>query len=58
MTLRVGDHLVIKREGKLIDVASEAYHEFKVLEQPQPFAVPDSEYQPHTGYSIMVEVVE
>ncbi len=35
MSLRVGDHLVIKRDGKILTPdAGEAYHEFEVTELP------------------------
>lgn len=32
MTLIVGDHLLIKRDGKILGPEDEAYHEFEVLE--------------------------
>jgi hypothetical protein len=58
MSLRVGDHLVIKRDGELIDPASEAYHEFEVVAQPEHFPAPDSKYQYKAGYNVKLEVVE
>lgn len=58
MSLRVGDHLVIKRDGKIVDPDSEAYHEFEVMEQPEHFSAPDSKFWFKTGYRIKVEVVE
>ncbi|KKN44447.1 hypothetical protein LCGC14_0692940 [marine sediment metagenome] len=35
MSIRVGDHLVIKRDGVIITEADEAYHEFEVVEEPR-----------------------
>ena len=32
MTLTKGDHLVIKRDGKILTEKDEAYHEFIVIE--------------------------
>lgn len=58
MSLRIGDHLVIKREGKLITEEDEAYHEFEVTEQPELFSAPDSKFQYKTGYTVKVEVVK
>ncbi|MBW2560638.1 MAG: hypothetical protein JRE40_07265 [Deltaproteobacteria bacterium] len=45
MSLRVGDHLVIKRDGKLIAEEDEAYHEFEVMEPPVHYSAPDSKFQ-------------
>ena len=58
MSLRVGDHLVIKRDGKLITEENEAYHEFEVIEQPDSFPAPDSKFQYKIGYNVKVEVVK
>lgn len=58
MSLRVGDHLVIKRDGRIIDPSSEAYHEFRVMEQPEWFNAAESKFPYKTGYRIRVEVVE
>lgn len=58
MSLRVGDHLVIKRDGKIIDPESEGYHEFEVMTQPIHKPAPNSKYQYKTGYVVDVEVVE
>lgn len=41
MTLAKGDHLVIKRDGKIIE--GEAYHEYKVLNSPEHFPIDISE---------------
>ena len=58
MSLRVGDHLVIKRNGVILDPESEAYHEFEVMEQPEHIAAPGSKFPYKTGYVLRVEVVE
>ena len=58
MSLRIGDHLIIKRDGVILDPESEAYHEFEVMEQPEHFPAPDSKFQYKSGYNIKVEVVE
>ena len=35
MSLSKGDHLVIKRDGRILTSdAGESYHEFEVMEQP------------------------
>ncbi|KKM77544.1 hypothetical protein LCGC14_1368900 [marine sediment metagenome] len=34
MSLAKGDHLVIKRDGKILGPEDEAYHEFEVMEEP------------------------
>jgi len=42
MTIRIGDRLVIKREGKILTPdAGEAYHEFEVLKQPSLVTLPE-----------------
>lgn len=58
MSLRVGDHLVIKRDGRIIPVEEEGYHEFEVIEQPEHFTPANPKYQFHAGYRIATEVVE
>ncbi len=58
MSLRVGDHLVIKRGGQIITEADEAYHEFEVMTQPVHKSAPNSKYQYKTGYIVDVEVVK
>lgn len=58
MSLRVGDHLVIKRDGVIIPPDGEAYHEFEVMEQPGYFKAPDSKFEYKTGYFLKVEVVK
>ncbi len=58
MSLRVGDHLVIKRDGKIITEQEEAYHEFEVMVQPQWKAVPESKWPYKTGYVVDLEVVK
>jgi len=68
MSLSVGDHLVIKRNGKIIDPESEAYHEFEVMGtdedgelKPYVASTADSEspYQYKSCYkSIRLRVVE
>jgi len=34
MTLVKGDHVVIKRDGKILTEEDEAYHEFEVVVEP------------------------
>ena len=34
MTLCKGDHVVIKRDGKILTEEDEAYHEFEVVQEP------------------------
>jgi hypothetical protein len=34
MTLVKGDHVVIKRDGKILTEENEAYHEFEVVLEP------------------------
>jgi hypothetical protein len=58
MSLRVGDHLVIKRNGKIVEPESEGYHEFEVVEQPEHFSAPNRKYEYKTGYLVKVEVVK
>lgn len=58
MTLRIGDHLVIKRDGKIITEQEEAYHEFEVVAQPDYFPAPESRHQYKTGYVVKLEVVK
>ncbi len=58
MSLQVGDHLVIKRNGIVLDKPDdEGYHEFEVMEQPIYKSVPNSKFQYKTGYIVDVEVV-
>ncbi len=57
MSLRVGDHLVIKREGKIVSPGDEAYHEFEVMAEPDWFSAPDSKFPYKTGYVVKLEVV-
>ena len=62
MSLSVGDHLVIKREGKILTPdAGESYHEFKVMEY-QSIALearmtPDSTVH-QTGYRVLLKVIK
>lgn len=46
MSLSIGDHLVIKRDGKLVDPESEAYHEFEVMGTDE-----DCEVKPYVASS-------
>jgi len=52
MTIRLGDHLVIKRDGKILTPADEAYHEFEVVEEPQHLQV-----EGEVGYEIKVKLI-
>lgn len=57
MSLQIGDHLVIKRDGKLITEADEAYHEFEVMEFEHYYA-PESKHEYKAGYTVKMEVVK
>jgi len=54
MTIRNGDHMVIKREGKIITAKHEAYHEFEVIEQPKWEPLFDGS----PGYWVRLKVVK
>ena len=43
MTLSKGDHVVIKRNGKILTENDEAYHEFEVLCYPTYLTLDDGE---------------
>lgn len=61
MSLSVGDHLVIKREGKILTPDSgESYHEFEVVKY-ESIALVDIEGKPlernSTGYRVVLKVI-
>lgn len=64
MTLAIGDHLVIKRYGKIVDPKDEAYHEYEVMEGKNGANYvafdesPQSKYPPKRQCVVKLEVVE
>ncbi len=58
MTIRIGDHLVIKRDGKVLGPEDEAYHEFEVWTSPRSYRALRSKHPPKLGYVLNVEVVK
>lgn len=54
MTIRIGDHLVIKRGGKILTPQDEAYHEFEVIKSPEYKESPKKK----AGYIVEVELVQ
>ncbi len=64
MTLSIGDHLVIKRNGKIVDPNSESFHEYEVVgghngnpEINYGYA-PNSKHPPKSMIDVRLEVVE
>ncbi len=64
MTLAIGDHLVIKRNGKIVDPQDEAYHEYEVVAGKDGqgyisyYPVTQSKHNPKSGVDVRLEVVE
>ena len=58
MSLRLGDHVVIKRDGRILSEADEAYHEFEVATAPEHYGAPESKWPMKTGYVVKLEVVK
>jgi len=54
VTLAKGDHVVIKRNGKILTEADEAYHEFEVLENPNFLG----RYEGAARYEVVLQVVK
>jgi len=54
MTLCKGDHVVIKRGGKILTENDEAYHEFEVVQAP--YWVGD--YEGKAIYVVVLKVVK
>lgn len=52
MSITKGDHLVIKRDGRIIGPEDEAYHEFEVMQDPVYASVPDHDGKLVAGYEI------
>jgi len=52
MSLSIGDHLVIKRDGKIIGPKDEGHHEFEVMAMADPNVVSGNNLQPLTGEQI------
>jgi hypothetical protein len=64
MTLAIGDHLVIKRNGQIVDPKSEAFHEYEVVEGENGAnyvsfpEFPQGKYPPKCSCKVKLEVVE
>lgn len=54
MTLIKGDHLVIKRNGKMLTSQDEAYHEFEVISEPIWAKILDGK----SVYDVVLKVVK
>ena len=57
MTLATGDHLVIKRDGRVLGPEDEAYHEYEVM-NVRYYPAPASEHAPKQGVDVQLEVVK
>lgn len=57
MTLTRGDHLVIKRGDQILGPEDEAYHEFKVITDPIPQALPRDAGEEAVAYMAVLEVI-
>ncbi len=64
MTLAIGDHLVIKRNGVIVDPKDEAYHEYEVMEGKDRATyvsfdeAPNSKYFAKRSCTVKLDVVE
>lgn len=59
MTLTKGDHLLIKRNGKILaDEGGEAYVEFEVINQPRGAQIKDTDGSLVYVYVISAKVVK
>ena len=60
MSLSVGDHLVIKREGKILTPdAGESYHEFEVMEyESVSLPRPDIQGAYYAAYRVLLKVLK
>ena len=65
MTLAIGDHLVIKRNGVIVEPKNEEYHEYEVVagnSEGDKYIyldeAPNSKYPPHRSCRVKLEVVE
>ena len=54
MSLARGDHLVIKRDGKIVD--GESYHEFEVMDQIPRIDYPETEDPDKRPYYVLKEM--
>ncbi len=62
MSLALGDHLIISRDGKVLGPDDEAFHEFEVIEQPEYMGVDPGGDHPlriwDSGYMVRLKVIK
>lgn len=62
MTLAIGDHLVIKRDGKILGPEDEAFHEYEVVDGIPGgityVGAPESMHEPKMKTAVILEVVK